>query len=534
MYSLNRQRMLASLLALTVAIQSCGVPRGDPNIDGSNGGACTRETPDGGCNAMEFDTNENGDVVVRPGSESSESDSDADPITPHDTDPTPANDTALGPDDEDLEADDDTGADEDDTEEGGDGSGGGGSPTSGGRNAFLDALGEGLANITKGLMEGLGGLFGNAKKKKEEKKRRIMKGIEEAEDLAEQAAAVEEAVREDYTESSETLRLLEDPNSFEQPDLLKESINAAGRDHNEQLDELVRSRPSFVEFSPDDAVCRELGNCNYKNPEQQKVAKAKGYIEGARSVVRSRYSGEEQKAREQMLDIGLDMAEAAEQSYANGDLETADQLLELGLKFADMAIGAIPVVGDILDIASAAAGQNIVTGEELSPEEAIMQSAAALASLASGGVIGSIKDLAKAAKVLKQAAKRQAKKQAKKAGQGALSPEKEAEVSERVEKGRKSVDDGKKYPKDVPGANVENHFPTYNSERDARAHARTQIGKDPVYVGDHKYRSRDGKWQYRAKPNDLEGHGPNPRPHVHLERLDPKTGEVLENHHLQW
>lgn len=43
-------------------------------------------------------------------------------------------------------------------------------------------------------------------------------------------------------------------------------------------------------------------------------------------------------------------------------------------------------------------------------------------------------------------------------------------------------------------------------------------------VGDNKYRSQDGKWWYRAKSNDLEGHRPDDTPHVHLERLDPTTG----------
>jgi hypothetical protein len=34
--------------------------------------------------------------------------------------------------------------------------------------------------------------------------------------------------------------------------------------------------------------------------------------------------------------------------------------------------------------------------------------------------------------------------------------------------------------------------------------------------------------------SDLAGHGANDSPHVHLERLDPATGEVLENWHLRW
>ncbi|MEM7174090.1 MAG: hypothetical protein AAF380_02420 [Bacteroidota bacterium] len=52
--------------------------------------------------------------------------------------------------------------------------------------------------------------------------------------------------------------------------------------------------------------------------------------------------------------------------------------------------------------------------------------------------------------------------------------------------------------------------------------------KNPVQVGDHKFRSRDGKWQYRAKPDDLAAG------HIHLEELDPKTGHVIANHHLRF
>ena len=50
-------------------------------------------------------------------------------------------------------------------------------------------------------------------------------------------------------------------------------------------------------------------------------------------------------------------------------------------------------------------------------------------------------------------------------------------------------------------------------------------------------RSKNGKWQYRAKEGDLKGH-PNhkkpSKPHVHLEELNPKTGEVIRNYHLYW
>lgn len=89
------------------------------------------------------------------------------------------------------------------------------------------------------------------------------------------------------------------------------------------------------------------------------------------------------------------------------------------------------------------------------------------------------------------------------------------------------------YPKDY-GRNAANYSAKYASEGEARAVARAKLGKEPVEVEPYKLRSSDGRWQYRAKPEDLQGHGPGDGPHIHLERLDPDTGEVLENWHLRW
>ena len=69
---------------------------------------------------------------------------------------------------------------------------------------------------------------------------------------------------------------------------------------------------------------------------------------------------------------------------------------------------------------------------------------------------------------------------------------------------------------------------TFGSEGEARALARQKVGSEPIEVGPQKLRSQDGRWQYRARPGDVS------RGHVHLERLDPRTGEVLQNWHLRW
>jgi|GEM_PF-1032717 len=68
----------------------------------------------------------------------------------------------------------------------------------------------------------------------------------------------------------------------------------------------------------------------------------------------------------------------------------------------------------------------------------------------------------------------------------------------------------------------------YRNEGEARQIARQKVGKDPIEVEPYKWRSQDGKWQYRAKPGDIKDG------HIHLEELDPDTSTVLQNLHLRW
>jgi len=76
--------------------------------------------------------------------------------------------------------------------------------------------------------------------------------------------------------------------------------------------------------------------------------------------------------------------------------------------------------------------------------------------------------------------------------------------------------------------NTRNWSAALKSEGDARALARQKLGSNPVEVEPGKWRSADGKWQYRAKPGDVSNR------HIHLEELNPQTGEVLQNVHLRW
>lgn len=81
---------------------------------------------------------------------------------------------------------------------------------------------------------------------------------------------------------------------------------------------------------------------------------------------------------------------------------------------------------------------------------------------------------------------------------------------------------------DVPTRSTRRWSAWFRSEGEARALARERLGSNPVEVERFKWRSADGKWQYRAKPSDVADN------HIHLEELDPKTGEVIQNLHLRW
>ena len=84
------------------------------------------------------------------------------------------------------------------------------------------------------------------------------------------------------------------------------------------------------------------------------------------------------------------------------------------------------------------------------------------------------------------------------------------------------------YPRDFATKNTKNWSSGVKSEGEARAFARAKLGRNAVEVEPAKWRSADGKWQYRAKEGDLLDR------HIHLEELNPQTGEVLQNLHLRW
>lgn len=62
---------------------------------------------------------------------------------------------------------------------------------------------------------------------------------------------------------------------------------------------------------------------------------------------------------------------------------------------------------------------------------------------------------------------------------------------------------GGKYLDDYATKATKNWSATFDTEAEARALARTKLGSNPVEIEPGKFRSRDGKWQYRAKPGDV-------------------------------
>jgi hypothetical protein len=84
------------------------------------------------------------------------------------------------------------------------------------------------------------------------------------------------------------------------------------------------------------------------------------------------------------------------------------------------------------------------------------------------------------------------------------------------------------FPRDFSTGKTNNYSAFYESEREARNLAYQKLGKKPVKVDVNKWRSANGKWQYRAKPGDLNEN------HIHIEELNPETGEVKNNYHLRW
>lgn len=116
---------------------------------------------------------------------------------------------------------------------------------------------------------------------------------------------------------------------------------------------------------------------------------------------------------------------------------------------------------------------------------------------------------------------------------GGMEPKEPKDKKNKQQKPNAFSDDKSKYPRDFKSNKTVDKKSTFKSERDARALAKEKLGKNPVNIGNNKLRSQDGKWQYRAKTSDVKGEHAGGK-HIHLEHLNPETGEVIENWHFFW
>jgi hypothetical protein len=85
---------------------------------------------------------------------------------------------------------------------------------------------------------------------------------------------------------------------------------------------------------------------------------------------------------------------------------------------------------------------------------------------------------------------------------------------------------------DVPGGTYRPaKFPT---QADAWIWARRKLGPNQIsgapFGEPYKWRNPSQTMQLRAKPGDIN----DVRPHIHIEIMNPRTGQVLTNWHLYW
>lgn len=436
-HSLRNQ--LIATLSLALVLNACRANVITP--DQATNGGCT----DNGNGTMDCKT-------MRFGEESLDSDSsDIDVITPSPETEASGNETVADP------VEDESTSDEDDTDSNsGNGSGnastGGGGNGGGGGGNILGAFGNALDGLYKGILGGLDSLFGNSKKKKKEKEREIQRKVAEAANVAQQVAELGQSAEENYREDTQAIRTIGNGSNYD-PKELDDQIRAKARDHDEGIDSLGGETPELNPQDPplpssrdnSDKSCHQLRDCDRSTPEQKKVHNTKDYIEGAREHVKENFTGNERKAREGILNTAESTADAAEKSYAKGDSELGDQLVDLSLKLTDFAISSIPIAGDIYTIANAIAGENFITGEPISKEQAVIDITISVLSLASGGIVGVAGDLNKGKKILEVAAEEALEKKVKEElGEEAAEAAIKRQVKEQSERRAKDIEEGLK------------------------------------------------------------------------------------------
>ena len=396
---------VASILCIVVLLNACRAGIVAP----SNSYGCKNYSATNDCTDMDFSTDDSGIIVLKPGMSPEETNiSDATPSTIATNENA---ENAANLDESDLSEKIDSSVDPKHNNSGG-------STNNGGGNGGND--GSVIGNLIKGLTNGLGDLFGSSNKKRNNKEREIEAKANEARDIADKIDKLDKSIRDNYREDSEAIRSIFNGELFSSKDL-QTHINIQGSDHNKSTNDLNNKIPDLDKDNPTTPVspnnpgisCKDSADCTYKTPEQNRIRETRDYIAGAREYVGEHFTGADRATRERVLDVGDSLTDAASEFYKEGENDDADNALEVAKQLADMAVGAIPIVGDIMDIASAVAGQNIITGEELDDGQRIVQAAMAIGSLATGGTVHIIKDIANGGRIIKAAIKEKVKKELK-------------------------------------------------------------------------------------------------------------------------
>jgi len=302
---------------------------------------------------------------------------------------------------------------------------------------FFEDVGDFTSKLGGFITDGIGEISGaNKQKKKEaEKKARELEG------LANEIERIKVEIGNRAKELENSNNAVTYPDYYGTQDT-QDAINNRGNDHNNDVEKTRDSLPDLgkdPEPLPSDTPNPAGARDPYPTPEKEKVRRTRDYIDSIRNSVRGTYTGNDREAREGILDTADSAADSAEDSYHSGENAEGEWKLDIARRVADLAFSSTPLFGDIYDIANALNGENFITGDPIPPEEGILQAASALASLATGGALGTIGDVRKASKVMKEIAKSAAKREAKKAGRDALDPKKEKEIDSRMDSGENAA-----------------------------------------------------------------------------------------------
>lgn len=521
-----RNKIISSVTILSyIFLISCSAPQSGGVRGIENEDACVSGSRNADCTTLDFDYDPNGQITasgaqstITPGPVSSD---DIDDELKRVDDPTGSSVDAESGEGSHPSGNENGDEEFDSDDEGSGGSSNGQGNTLGDNNGLLDKL---MNSVIGGIMGTIGDLFGMGNKKKKEKEKEIGEKVRQAEEIGKKIEVLVNSARDSYRNDVEIINEMTSKN-YSTPQEIRNFVKNSADKYNKDLGDVTTREPEITKEenktneSPTDpeTSCHVTNDCRMENPEQQKVKNTKDYIAGAREYVKSTFTGEDAKEREGVLDAADSFADAADAHYKNGDIELGDASIEIAKRVADFVIGATPVVGDLVDIASAISGENLITGEPLSDEEAVIQAAMAISSLATGGYVGTINDIRKGGKVLKEAVKQHVKKQAKKEARNQARHEVERRT-EHAEKGEKLAQDAKK--KQTAKDFEESIFDKSAGERVAAVRTKADaVAKSNQWEKDNRVSKMENRTVYKDKDGNYWSVDTQ---HGRLEKLDSK------------